>query len=424
MVIEQAGRAVEATQDTKQPSALQDVRPLIPELGLKEYWYPAIEARKVKASKPLGLLMLGEQLVLFRDKNGEVSALWNVCPHRGGSLMHGDCHFPGTVACPYHGWTFDGEGNVLAVLPEGPDSKIPGKVKAKVYPTRTLRGMVFIWMGDGEPAPIEEDIPPEFFRDDGIVLYATEVWPANWRLCIENVSDAHVPYVHRDAMLVLLNPMGPTGAVGARTRIVNNRSLVSSRPQITSAGAANTNRTGRPAKWRKRRRRWLFAWATNWTGKRRYTRPSVETEEEWSGILRHLPAEIRLDYHTHTYTRNNIPINADSTREIYFHYSPVKSWLGKLYEHIHFKLFHRWAMYANFSKQDFRAVQPQRYDVEEYLSSTDAPNVNWRRLLLKARGMESVEARGEVPATPAEEFFRDREIEAGMTPEFLPDKSS
>ena len=110
----------------------------------------------------VGLTLLGEELVFFRDTHGEVKALWNWCPHRGGSLKHGDCHFPGTISCPYHGITFDGEGNAVAVLSEGPDSRVPGKMKARNFPTRTLRGMVFVWMGERDPAPIEEDVPPEF----------------------------------------------------------------------------------------------------------------------------------------------------------------------------------------------------------------------------------------------------------------------
>ena len=199
-----------------------DVRQLAPATGLREYWYPVIEDRKV-GRKPVGLKVCNEQLVFFRGKDKQVKALRNVCPHRGGSLMHGDCHFEGTISCPYHGWTFDGEGNVLAVLPEGPDSQVPGKVMQRSYPTRTLRGMVFVWMGEEEPAPIEEDVPPEFFTDEGQMLYAWEVWPVNWRVAVENAGDAHVPYVHRDAALVLLNPMNQSGPRRGRTQIVNGR---------------------------------------------------------------------------------------------------------------------------------------------------------------------------------------------------------
>ena len=182
---------------TREPSVVQtvyreravrsDVRKLAPATGLLEYWYPAIEDRKV-GNKPVGLKICNELLVFFRGKDKQVKALHNVCPHRGGSLMHGDCHFEGTISCPYHGWTYDGDGNVLAVLPEGPDSQVPGKVRQRTYPTRTLRGMVFVWMGEDEPAPIEEDVPPEFFTDEGQMLYAWEVWPVNWRVAVENAG--------------------------------------------------------------------------------------------------------------------------------------------------------------------------------------------------------------------------------------------
>src|SRR5437773_91871 len=197
-----------------------DIRELIPALGLREYWYPALEDRKVKG-KPVGVKICGEDLVFFRGKDGQVACLWNVCPHRGGSLMHGDCHFPGTISCPYHGWTFDGDANLLAVLPEGPDSKMPGKVKARKFSTQTHKGMVFVWMGEGEPAPIEEDVPPEFFDATSRVFVHFEYWPVQWNVALENGGDAHVPYVHRDAVTNLMSPMGFfSSATGAPQKII------------------------------------------------------------------------------------------------------------------------------------------------------------------------------------------------------------
>src|SRR5512145_1914048 len=53
-----------------------------PKLGFREYWYPAVEARKVRG-KPVSLMMLGDDLVLFRDAAGRVAALSDWCPHRG-----------------------------------------------------------------------------------------------------------------------------------------------------------------------------------------------------------------------------------------------------------------------------------------------------------------------------------------------------
>ena len=408
-----------AVAGTGQRTRQRDVRALIPELGLTEYWYPALEARRVRR-KPVGLKLLGEQLVFFRGADGEVKALHNVCAHRGGSLMHGDCHFAGTVSCPYHGWTYDGEGNVLAVLPEGPESKVPGRVKTRAYRTRTLRGMVFVWMGAGEPAAIEEDVPPEFFQDDGILLYAWEVWPVNWRQAVENAGDAHVPYVHRDSMLVMLNPMTLTGPMRPPNKMVNDRAVVNvSGGGVRGRGALpyRTYFSTLDATWPKHWWRGWWAWATRWAGKRRYTSRPNDPSEEWGGMIHHLPAMVRLDYHTHSYSRVNIPIDERLTRQIYFHYTnKASNVLARLYEKVHFHTFHRWAMYSNFSVQDFRAAGPQRYDTSEYLSSTDAHLIMWRRLLLQARGMGTV-ADEEKEATEPERFSRERQRELGVEAE-------
>src|ERR1700674_2553671 len=69
-----------------------DVRTQIPPLGLREYWYPALPASKV-GRKPVYWVMLGDELAFFRDEQGQVVALTDVCPHRGASLSHKDNAF-------------------------------------------------------------------------------------------------------------------------------------------------------------------------------------------------------------------------------------------------------------------------------------------------------------------------------------------
>jgi phenylpropionate dioxygenase-like ring-hydroxylating dioxygenase large terminal subunit len=433
-------RSAEAIEHAA-PEAGTDRRKLIPELGLKEYWYPAIEARKVR-NKPVGLMIMKEQIVFFKGKDGLVKALWNVCPHRGGSLMHGDSHFEGTVSCPYHGWTYDGDGNVLAVLPEGPESKIPGKVKARVYPTQTLRGMVFIWMGEGEPAPIEEDVPLEFFTDNGILLFGWEVWPINWRPANENALEAHVPYVHRDSWINYMIPFPQMGPRGIYTKIVNNRAAKGVYPGYgdavkeadASGGDNEVNVPKRPkgptftwdfpaldSKWPKNHIvRSMISRFFRWTAKRRYKWSPMDQSEEWGSMQHHLPAMVRVDFNTHMYTRNNVPIDEYSTRQIYYHYARGNSWLGRLYEKLQFHMFHRWALVSNFSNQDFRAAAPQRYDTAEYLSSTDSHLVVWRRMMTRARGMEDLKAGKLLPTTKAEDASRLVQTEVGMTLEWEP----
>src|SRR5687767_15028514 len=90
------------------PRLSGDIRHLVPKLGLREYWYPLCGTKRVKKSKPTKIRMLGEDLCVFRGKGkDEFVALNDICPHRGARLSEGDCHYEGTVACPYHGWVFD-----------------------------------------------------------------------------------------------------------------------------------------------------------------------------------------------------------------------------------------------------------------------------------------------------------------------------
>src|SRR5438270_2793000 len=100
-----------------------DPRRLIPELGFREYWYPLVASADVGKRKPRMIRILGEELCVFQGAHG-VAALANFCPHRGARLSGGNCHYAGTVSCPYHAFTYDEKGACVAALPEGPDSKM------------------------------------------------------------------------------------------------------------------------------------------------------------------------------------------------------------------------------------------------------------------------------------------------------------
>jgi phenylpropionate dioxygenase-like ring-hydroxylating dioxygenase large terminal subunit len=400
-------------------TAANDVRALAAPLGLREYWYPAIQSKKIPKNKPAGLKMLGDQIVFFRGKDGEIKALWNVCPHRGGSLMHGDCHFDGTVSCPYHGWTFDGDGNVLAVLPEGPESKIPGKVKAKSYPTVTLKGMVFIWMGEGEAVPPEEDIPPEFFDDRSMILYSQEYWYMNWQLSLENGHDAHVPYVHLNAARSWMFPLSSTGPIGTRSKIIAKRTVRPLKTGPVSGTKIKQTREYFPeidGHWPKHNYRklwsWLFVPFRNKTAKR----PPWDVVDEWSNGHR-LPSMFRSDHRTDMLTRNSVPVTENESRQIWFKTVRPNSWVGRWYERIHYALYGNWMQVSNFNKQDLRAMGPQRYDVPEYLSSTDSHQILWRRLILQARGMMSEEEALKVADTEAEVGSFKSQENQGVEPE-------
>jgi phenylpropionate dioxygenase-like ring-hydroxylating dioxygenase large terminal subunit len=376
-----------------------EMRDLVPALGLREYWYPALLARTVGTRKPVGVKLLGEELAFFRGADGEVKAIDNVCAHRGAALSRGDCHFAGTVSCPYHGWTYDEHGECIAVLSEGPNSLIPGKARLKIYPTRTLKGMVWVWMGHGEPADIHEDVPPEFFEGpDTQIYYWTNYWPLDWRVSMENSMDSHVPYVHRDALLSLRRPIMKGRPRGLIPKVVNDRAIVGIRPGPQGGAAPQPQAPEAyqdyyPALngyWPKRRRRLLWTWLFDRTERKRAKTPPFHDSEEWGRdgqLLHHLPSMFRYDHKFSVYTRHAVPVDEQTSRMVYFHAVRHHNPLRRAWERVYFHCFYNWAMNMNFSEQDLYVMQEQHYDRPEKLSGTDAEIITWRKLWLKARGM-------------------------------------
>jgi phenylpropionate dioxygenase-like ring-hydroxylating dioxygenase large terminal subunit len=149
----------------------------------------------------VGITLCGERIALFRDR-GQVRALHNRCPHRGVPLAVGRREFPGTVSCVYHGWTYDlATGELVAVLTDGPDSPLCGKVNVQTYPAAERAGLVWVYVGEAPPPPVEDDIPEDFLRPHAVVEGYTEVRRGNWREAIENcIDEGHSKYLHRTAL--------------------------------------------------------------------------------------------------------------------------------------------------------------------------------------------------------------------------------
>jgi len=156
--------------------------------------------------RPVALQILGEKLLFLRYQ-GKCFALEDRCAHRGMPLSIGRCEFPGTntITCRYHGWTYDvANGACVAALTDGPDSPIVGKAKVKTYPIEERKGLIWVFIGDGEPTALEEDLPEELLRSDAVLGVRVTTRAGNWRLAAENGLDpSHAAYLHRNAWLTL-----------------------------------------------------------------------------------------------------------------------------------------------------------------------------------------------------------------------------
>jgi len=347
------------------PRAAVDIRALIPKAGLREYWYPALRDRDVGSKKPLFLKIVGQDLCAFRGKSGKVTILHNACPHRGAMLSAGDCTFNGFLTCFYHGYTFDEQGNCVAALGEGPLSPMVGRIQAHVYPTVTLKGIVFIWMGEGEPVPLEKGIPEEFLEPGTQVLHWVNTWQTNWRPALENVSDSHFRPLHKNAVRVLMRPFPPPAWPSGRgaPEIMNDHRLRAG-GQSDQAPAMGTARKapadpcqyypGVDAKWPFHNYRRFWTWIFDWGEKRRLRKPYL-VSPEW-GPGQHLPGMFRQNYWTHLFTRWVVPIDEESSRLFYFHAARPSNWLGRLYERLHFNLIGSWLQNKNSPSRMARAL--------------------------------------------------------------------
>lgn len=122
---------------------------------LHQNWYVAALSRQVTNKTPFASTVLEEPLVLFRGADGRATALSDRCLHRNAALSGGKL-FDGCIGCPYHGWTYDGDGRCVIVPSEGPASAPRTKRRVDRFPVVEQDGVVWVFMGDPENAAAQQ----------------------------------------------------------------------------------------------------------------------------------------------------------------------------------------------------------------------------------------------------------------------------
>src|SRR5690348_5061050 len=121
---------------------------------LRRYWLPAMLAEEVPAPdcSPVRVMLLGEELVAFRDTEGRIALLGAHCPHRGASLFFGRNEEHG-LRCVYHGWKFDVAGSCVDMPNEPAESDFKHKIRATAYPVEERGGILWAYLGPAEHQP-------------------------------------------------------------------------------------------------------------------------------------------------------------------------------------------------------------------------------------------------------------------------------
>jgi phenylpropionate dioxygenase-like ring-hydroxylating dioxygenase large terminal subunit len=367
-------------------------------LGYRNYWYPALLSRELR-NKPVKLTLLGDNVVAFRDrKAGKVIALADRCPHRQASLSLGHSYFPGTISCPYHGWTFNAAGELVAVLSEGPSCPLVGRVFHKVYRVREFRSLVWIWMGDGEPVSLEEDLPPEFTDLATEVFSEVQIWNANWRHVTENTDGYHAPILHVDSMPRTLYM---NWVAWRRTTFVESedgRGLIFA--EYDSADRQDYPALGswpcQPA-WKRIAKKLLRARTAHGI-------PITLRDGSIGRVTEdiHLPGWRRVRVRKSTvFVEWAVPIDERTTRHFLWDVilpEPNLSAAAKLERAMRIALFRyviypsywRWAYNKRYVGQDQRVLE-SLYGGPERLQGNDSGIVAWRRLSARARGNQAAD---------------------------------
>ena len=161
---------------------------------LRRYWQPIGALAELEGKWTRRVRLLGEDLVLFRDRQGKLGLIAEQCPHRRASFLHGIPTERG-IRCPYHGWEFSAEGRCLNQPNEPDNPSFREKVGTDAYPVEEMGGLLFAYLGP-KPAPL---LP----RFDGFVMPGTirmmgrVVLPVNWLQIMENSLDPiHTEWLH------------------------------------------------------------------------------------------------------------------------------------------------------------------------------------------------------------------------------------
>ena len=118
---------------------------------LRRFWLPVLLSEELPEADgpPKKIVVMGEELLAFRDSRGVVGVIDQYCPHRGANLWLGRNEECG-IRCVYHGWKFDTDGRCVDMPTSYPDLNAKDLIRIKSYPVREWGDMIWAYMGPAD----------------------------------------------------------------------------------------------------------------------------------------------------------------------------------------------------------------------------------------------------------------------------------
>ncbi len=188
---------------------------------LRRYWQPIAAAAELDNAWTKRIRLLGEDLVLFKDRQGRRGLIAEQCPHRRASFAHGIPTENG-IRCPYHGWEYSKEGKCLNQPNEKDNCTFRDKVSTPAYPVEELGGLLFAYLGP-LPAPLLPRFDG-FIAAGAIRMMGSALLPINWLQIMENSLDPiHTEWLHGHHYEFLKEREGVKVAISARHEKIDFR---------------------------------------------------------------------------------------------------------------------------------------------------------------------------------------------------------
>ena len=200
------GRAYGRTAGTSEADLVQVAAGTPAGELLRRYWHPVARSSDATPT-PCEVRLLGEDLVLYRDRSGVAGLLTPRCCHRGTTLYYGRVEDDG-IRCPYHGWLFAADGQCLDQPCEPDRGRNKGSYRQPWYPVVEYHGLVFAYLGPAERQPVfpRYDIFEDLGEDEEVVVVdhfafgGPSIAPCNWFQTHENAMDPYHVFILHNAI--------------------------------------------------------------------------------------------------------------------------------------------------------------------------------------------------------------------------------
>ncbi|MCU1486362.1 MAG: Rieske (2Fe-2S) iron-sulfur domain protein [Actinomycetia bacterium] len=164
------------------------------------FWHPVARAVDVAPGQVLKATLLDRDLAIWRDHGGAVHVVDDLCSHRGARLSAGTVAEDGCVRCPYHGWSFDGEGACTRIPQLDPSRSIPSQADVPSFRVSEHAGLVWTCLvGEDEQLRPRPTWAVTEAGTHWVHVGLTYDWDAQAFRQVENFCDvAHFSVLHVD----------------------------------------------------------------------------------------------------------------------------------------------------------------------------------------------------------------------------------